>query len=356
MKSARIFLSAITAFLLIVSLVPSASATLTLTDPIADVALVEDEKVQNEIDLDDYFSSDVSQISFSSVSADNKVDIKIQEDGRVDFTSPFNWFGTEEVIFIASDGEQEISDTIYVTVNAKNDAPQVSTPLSDLDFKEDTVKSNALNLYNHFQDIDSSLTFYYISEDIIVHINTDGSVDFSAPDNWNGAEEIIFSASDGEFQVSDTMMVTVEPVNDPPTNQMVFTSLCLKSDYEGKTLDLNDYFTDSDNEMLTFQISGNKQIKAEVIPESGHMKLSVPEKWSGEEILTITATDSSGESSSMQMVVIVTSQRDTSGYAFYLVGLVVALAVTGVRLQHAGRKRTIKSPVDLNSYRHYKGD
>jgi hypothetical protein len=132
--------------------------------------------------------------------------------------------------------------------------------------------------------------------------------------------------------------------------------MSLKSDYEGRVLDLNAYFTDSDNEQLTFQISGNKRIKAEVICESGHVTLSVPEKWSGEEILTITATDSSGQSSSMQMVVIVTSQKDTSGYAFYLIGLVVALAVTGVRLQHAGRKRSIKSPVDLNSYRHYKGD
>jgi hypothetical protein len=356
LKSARILLSAIAAFLLIVTLLPSASATVTITEPIVDVTIDEDETAQAEIDLDDYFSSDVSQISFSSVSAGNKVDVTIQDDGAVDFTAPSNWFGSEEVIFIASDGQQEISDTIYVTVNAKNDAPQVVTPLSDLDFNEDTVKSNGLNLYNHFQDIDSSLSFSYTSEHVIVHINTDGSVDFSASDNWNGAEEVIFSASDGEFQVSDALAVTVEPVNDPPASKMVFTSLCLKSDYEGKTLDLTDYFTDSDNAQLTYQISGNKQIMAEVIPESGFMKLSVPEKWSGEEILTITATDSSGESSSMQMVVIVTSQKDTSGYAFYLVGLVVALAVTGARLQHAGRKRTIKSPVDLNSYRHYKGD
>jgi hypothetical protein len=356
LKSARILLPVIAVFLLIVSLVPSASATLTLAEPIVDVDLVEDETAQAEIDLDNYFSSDISQISFSSVSADNKVDVTIQEDGAVDFTAPSNWFGSEEIIFIASDGEQEISDTIFVTVNAKNDAPQVLTPFSELDFKEDTVKANALNLYDHFQDIDSSLSFSYTSEHVIVQINTDGSLDFSAPDNWNGAEEVTFSASDGEFHVSDALVVKVEPVNDSPTNKKVFTAVCLKSDYEGKILDLNDYFTDSDNELLTFQISGNKQIKAEAIPESGRMKLSVPEKWSGEEILTITATDSSGESSSMQMVVIVTSQRDTSGYAFYLVGLVVALAVTGARLQHAGRKRTIKSPVDLNSYRQYKGD
>lgn len=356
MKSARILLSAIAVLLLIVSLVPSASATVTITEPIDDVTISEDETAQNEIDLDDYFSSDLSQISFSSVSADNKVDVTIQEDGAVDFTAPSNWFGSEEVIFIASDGEQEISDTIYVTVNAKNDAPQIISPFSEVDFKEDTVKSNALNLYDHFQDIDSSLSFSSTSEHAIVNINTDGFVDFSAPDDWNGAEEVTFSASDGEFHVTDTIMVTVEPVNDPPQNKMVFSAVCLKSDYDGKTLNLNDYFSDSDNELLTFQISGNKQIIAEVIPESGHMRLSVPEKWSGEEILTITATDSSSESSSMQMVVIVTSQKDTSGYAFYLVGLVVALAVTGVRLQHAGRKRTIKSPVDLNSYRHYKGD
>jgi hypothetical protein len=356
LKSARILLPAIAVLMLIVSLLPSASATLTLAEPIVDIDLAEDETARNKIDLNDYFSRDMSQISFSYVSSDNKVDVTIQEDGTVDFTAPSNWFGREEVIFIASDGEQEISDTIFVTVDAENDAPQVTTPLSDLVFNEDTVKSNGLNLYNHFQDIDSSLLFSSTSEHVIVHINLDGSVDFSAPDDWNGAEEVTFSASDGDFKVSDAMIVTVEPVNDPPTNNRVFTSVCLKSDYEGKILNLNDYFTDSDNELLTYQISGNKRIIAEVIPESGHMKLSVPEKWSGEEILTITASDSSGKSSSIQMVVIVTSQRDTSGYAFYLVGLVVALAVTGVRLQQAGRKRTIKSPVDLNSYRHYKGD
>ncbi len=356
MKSMRLFLPVIAVLLLIASFVPSASATLTLKEPIDDVTLVEDETSQNKIDLDDYFSSDVSQISFSSVGAENKIEVMIQDDGKVDFKTPSNWFGCEEVTFIASDGEQKASDTILVTVNPKNDAPLILSPIPDMEFKEDTVISNALNLYSHFQDIDSSLHFSSESQHVIVHINTDGSVDFTAPANWNGAEDVTFSAKDREYTISDTIRVTVEPVNDSPQNNIVFTSFCLKPDYEGTILNLNDYFTDYDNEQLTFQISGNKQITAHVTPKSGIMKLSVPEKWSGEEILTITATDSLGESSSIQMVVVVTPQKNTSSYAFYFMGLVVALAISGVRLQHAGRRRAIKSPVDLNGYRHYKGD
>lgn len=353
----RGFLLAIIAVLILTSAAsPIASADLTTKVSIPDVTMSEDEMALSKINLCDHFSNDKSQIHFSSMSADNKIEVTIHEDGSVDFSAPEDWYGTDEVTFIASDGEQQISDTILVMVEPANDPVLLLKPLSDIAFEEDGGLEDALNLNAHFMDIDSALTFSYSSDSIIVKIDDNGYVDFSAPQDWYGKEKVIFFASDGEFKVSDEVLVTVRPVNDAPRCCVNFASIGLDSTKHPKTIELGDYFTDVDDEVLAYDIKGNDRIKAEINTQEGELILDAPEDWSGEEVITLSATDSSGETSSVQIVVIATRGPDSSGLVFYLFGLVLAVAISGVRLQIAGRKRTLKSPVKLSSYRHYKGD
>ncbi len=354
MKIMRLLL-AIIAILLLISALPMASADLSTKVPVPDITMDEDESTLSRIDLNDYFSDGNSRISFSFVSADNKIEVTIHEDGTVDFSAPKDWYGTDEVTFIASDGEQQISDTIFVTVEPINDPVLLLKALPDFTFEEDGSLEGAMNLRDHFQDIDSTMAFSYSSDNIIVQIDDNGYVDFSALDNWYGTEEVTFSASDGEFEVSDEILVTVTSLNDAPRCEVNIASISLNADQRFRTLELGDYFTDVDDEVLAYKIVGNERVNAKIDAESGQLILKAPEDWSGEEVLTLTAEDSSGGANSVQIVVIVTRGPDSSGQVFYLFGLVLAVAIAGVRLQYAGRKRSLKSPVNLKSYKHYKG-
>jgi hypothetical protein len=342
---------------ILLAVLPSANASPTLIDPIDDITFDEDMPALNELNLNNHFSNGESELTFSYVSFDNKIDVRIKEDQSVDFSSPNNWYGAEEITFIASHGIQKVSDTILVTIEPVNDAPLLLSPLKDPEsFDEDHMLLGALNLYQHFQDIDSELTFSYSSDNIIVKINNDGTVDLSAPLNWWGTEEVVFFASDGELDVSDSILVTVKSVNDVPKNVVNLKAISLSEKSQSNTLELDLLFTDVEDDILSFQISGNSQIKAEIDPENSQLRLQAPEDWSGKELITITASDSQGASQSTQFVVISSkSSNYSSGPIFYFAGLVLAIGIAGVRLQAAGRKRHFKSPVKLESYRHFKG-
>jgi hypothetical protein len=345
----------ITAVMLMVSAaLPTASAKLTIKEQFDDIIMDEDETALSEINLYDHFSSDNNQMYFSATTADSKVQVIIHDDGSVDFSAPDDWYGTEEIVFTASDGEQEASATVIVRVRPVNDSPSLFEPLPDLNFEEDDSIPAALDLNEYFQDIDSILDFSYSSDSIIVQISDEGQVDFSALKDWNGAEEVRFFASDGELLASDSVMVTVNPVNDAPRSKVNVASIGLNADESQKTLDLKAIFSDVDDEALTYEITGFRRVNCDIDSQNGRLILYAPEDWSGKEFLTLTARDPSGGSSSVQIVVIVTGGAGSSGQMFYLFGLILALVIAGVRLQVAGRKRPGKSPVKLGSYRHYK--
>jgi hypothetical protein len=104
-----------------------------------------------------------------------------------------------------------------VDVTSVNDAPILNTILQDGSFNEDTSLLSAFDLDDHFSDVDSVLAYSSSgATNINVVINGDGTVDFSAAGNWNGIEDITFTADDGQYQVSDTIRVMVLSINDAP--------------------------------------------------------------------------------------------------------------------------------------------
>lgn len=356
MKVFRLLLAFMVIISLVFAVLPSASASLTVKEPIEDITIDEDIAIEDKLNLDNHFSNGDGEISYSYSSSDNKIDIRINEDKSVDFSTPKDWFGAEEITFIATEGEQKVSDTVWVSIEPVNDAPELISPLLDPEaFLEDSKVQAVFNLNEHFLDIDSILSYSHSAENIIVTISNDGDVGFEAPLNWFGSEEVEFTASDGEHDISDTVLVTVNPVNDDPVLDVNLESISLNGDSRTNTLELTKLFSDVEDEELTFQVTGSSKIKIEIIKETGQLKLEAPEDWNGKELITVTATDSQGASQSLQFVVVTTKGTDYSqGPIFYLTGLVLAIGIAGVRLQVAGRKRVIKSPVKLESYRHFK--
>jgi hypothetical protein len=156
------------------------------------------------------------------------------------------------VVVTVSDGQLSSYGILSISVS-DNNPPQQINPLPDIEFDEDSNVRSAFDLGNHFLDLEEGglnfsfyLNYVYHGDDyIFVSINSDNTVDFSAAQDWNGIEEITFRAEDLEGAIlEDTIVVTVNPINDPPDISNVPDQIC-KINFE-KVLDLTPYVVDVD--------------------------------------------------------------------------------------------------------------
>jgi hypothetical protein len=102
-----------------------------------------------------------------------------------------------------------------------NAPPVVKDDLTDPEFDEDTTDTNWLDLSNAFEDPDGDPLTWSLkspSENLSVIIDPDsGQVTLVPAHDWFGEESLTFIATDGEFNVTQTVTVNVVPVNDIPS-------------------------------------------------------------------------------------------------------------------------------------------
>lgn len=98
-----------------------------------------------------------------------------------------------------------------------NQPPQIMQPINDIVMFEDTI-NETIDLNSVFVDPDGDELSFSVSgwEQIAVTINN-GMVTLAPQPNWHGSEIIVFTASEVlRESVSDTVLITVMPLNDPP--------------------------------------------------------------------------------------------------------------------------------------------
>jgi len=107
----------------------------------------------------------------------------------------------------------------------KNNPPRLNNTIPFLKILEDTVDSTSINLRDIFVDDDfEPLTFDYINsgKNISVQIfQHNGTVILIPKQNWNGYEDIRFTATDNEDSTYINTRIKVLPVPDPPTVKIV---------------------------------------------------------------------------------------------------------------------------------------
>jgi hypothetical protein len=340
----------------IVTLSNSAADSVIKTNDLPPIDFDEDEEALRVFNLNDYFSGS-NHISFRYTAESLRIEVIINDDGYVDLSAPPNWYGSEEVTFIASDGEHEVRDTTTITVNPINDAPEVVSSIPDVEFNEDTTLINAINLHQYFQDVDSDMEFSSSSDNIIIDISSDGSVDFSSQKDWSGCEAVTFFASDESTleETSISVNIEVHPVNDAPTQLKTITPINLRKEAPDVTINLNDYFEDVDGDSLSYRVIGDNNVDVYINEETDELTFKTHQRWNGRETISIVASDNSGESCNAH-VVLVGSWEEGRGpnYIFYLYGLILGSAIISGRLYLFKIKYKPKSPVKLESYSHYK--
>ncbi|MCF7918666.1 MAG: SUMF1/EgtB/PvdO family nonheme iron enzyme [Candidatus Cloacimonetes bacterium] len=225
-----------------------------------------------------------------NISCDGNSNIIISDDGLVlHFCATENWFG-QELIYVSvftNTSRQSVTDSMFITVLPVNDPPELIILLPNIEFYEDT-QSVPLDLSLYFVDVDGDeLSYSVASLDTagIFEINN-YILTISVDENWNGIFDVYLTASDSysRLSVTDTMMVTVFPVNDPPVIE--FTESISFTDFA--TVDFSSNIYDVDGDEVTLTASGNENIIVEI--DMPYVTFSV-DNWFGSEWITFTVDD-----------------------------------------------------------------
>jgi hypothetical protein len=131
------------------------------------------------------------------------------------------WTGTQAVTIEVEDTDgntDEDSFTVTITDGGTSPTGPNVAGIPDITFAEDT-SDNSIDLDNYVTDpdnTDAEMTWTFSGNtNVIVNIDSNNVVTFTATPNWNGAEAITFRATDPDSNFDeDTMIVTVTPVDD----------------------------------------------------------------------------------------------------------------------------------------------
>ncbi len=277
-----------------------------------------------------------------------------------------DWYGSAEVTITATDGEYTVQQVVAVRINGVNDAP-VAVEIPAISFDEDTAY--ALDLSAYFSDVDSELT-YTVSKGHYVMPSITGSVlTIKGEKDWFGVDEIIVTASDGEYTVTKPVHVSIRNVNDPPILLAENVSLEIKSGTILEAFNLDDYFADIDSSTLTFSVEGNAEVLVYIDVETHNVTIEAPSSITHPltENFYIRATDGTSYADLPVEVRVLPSgagEETTmlppteTGATATKVGLIaVMLALLGLLIYYQLRHiwgRTKKDILDLRNYAVYK--
>ncbi|MBV6643994.1 MAG: cadherin domain-containing protein [Cyclobacteriaceae bacterium] len=117
-----------------------------------------------------------------------------------------------------------------------NFPPEVTNPIDDLAILEDAPDSIiSEDVSALFSDADGDLLSFSVNSDnidVMAVLQTDSLV-IKLTENFSGLATITVTASDGKAEVSDTLQITVEPVNDPPVFTLDREEVVLDENFVG---------------------------------------------------------------------------------------------------------------------------
>ncbi|MCF7921040.1 MAG: tandem-95 repeat protein [Candidatus Cloacimonetes bacterium] len=126
----------------------------------------------------------------------------------------------------------------------------------------------------------------------LLELMADGSFNYIPAENWNGEDMFIYRAYDGmAFSPETEVILTVMPVNDAPELLMEPEDIYLLEDFEPYMLNLEGYFGDVDEDVLTFSLEYNAEEIGILEQRNGMFEIvSVPD-WYGDSYVGISVTD-----------------------------------------------------------------
>ncbi len=249
------------------------------------------------ISLDDYVTDiDNADDEINWTAKGNKyLSIEINNNVATISTPDSNWYGSDTLIFTATDpaGLADSTITVFI-VNSVNDAPIISDiPNQSVNEGEDFSDIYLDNYVTDVDDPDSVLSWSFsgnkqldieIIDNRVMHIRPKDA-------NWNGSETILFTVQDPHGATDqDSATFTVLPVNDPP---IAINDTIYVSEDSVVTFDVLANDTDAENDNLvisTFEVPNHGKISL----QDSLFTYQPDSNWFGIDSLQYVASDGNG--------------------------------------------------------------
>lgn len=219
-----------------------------IIETIADISMMEDGQSILSPSVSDPDSDELNY----SIEFEPAVITATQTDNEFLLEPDQDWNGITLALFIANDGY--LADSVYfqIIVQAINDPPELAVINS-----QNTLEEVPIEITIHSTDVDEdTLTYSATCDTNAVQVYLDGNTLTLNPTlNWNGLASVMISASDSEFQVFESFILTVTNVNDAPVINTLTDQIIL----EDSSLVLNPTVFDIDYDDLSisaFDIMG----------------------------------------------------------------------------------------------------
>ncbi len=237
---------------------------------------------------------DGDALTVSAVTDGANGTVAINPDGTVTYTPNADFHGNDSFTYTASDGNGgNVVETVNVQVNPENDAP--ITIVDDISVNED--ESINIQVLQNDTDVDGdtlSIDSFTQPANGAVTLNPDGSFTYTPAANYNGADTFTYTVTDGQLTRTETVNITVDPVNDDPT---VDTAINLNTDEDTDiTVDVLALATDVDGDTLSISVHPDSAQGGSVQVVNGEVVYSPANNFNGADSFTYTITDGNGGS------------------------------------------------------------
>jgi VCBS repeat-containing protein len=171
-------------------------------------------------------------------------------DGTYTYTPDTNANGSDNFTITVNDGTVNVSQSVGVTINAVNDIPVLTTS-STISTNEDTP--SAATAFSA-TDVDGDTLTYSFSDPAKGSItnNNDGTYTYTPDTNANGSDNFTITVNDGTVNVSQSVGVTINAVNDVP---VLTTSSIISTNEDTASAAVAFSATDVDGDRLSYSFS-----------------------------------------------------------------------------------------------------
>lgn len=281
---------------------------------LADVVLKEDATDSIIADCDTLFS-DETALQFTLFSSDSSLFIPLLDsEQNCVIQTKKDQFGEATLIIEAIDNEGlSAFDTVKVTLESVNDTPITIAPLDDIVLQEDFADTLITAVEPLFSD-DGALSYSVISSDsslCVPRITDEKGLVFSSVADAHGVLTVYLTATDdGALFCTDTILVTVNSVNDKPTLTTLMEDVTLAEDAADTLLHLlTDHFADDDQLTFALTLDDSSLIRLSQTPEQKILAQSIADAF-GTLSVIVTATDGSGLSIKDTFSIMINSVND----------------------------------------------
>ena len=192
----------------------------------------------SDADLTDTLSYNFSDPEKGSITNNNN--------GTYTYLPDRDAIGSDSFIITVSDGAEDVSQTVNVSINPENDAPVLQT-ISNISINEDT-HSGAMTFAATDADGDTlTYTFSDPAKGSVVN-NNNGTFTYTPDANLNGSDSFTITVNDGTVDVIETINVTIASVQDADNYLSAVTTInqgtaysytFTASDVDGDTLTMS---------------------------------------------------------------------------------------------------------------------